>query len=214
MTNKTMNAKEIRTSEILAMATPVSCTKIEIGNIIFPKWSDSTLIQMMFRQCVITKEAPMGNLYDETEFRAVLRVVDHTLIQNGMTDNYCWGSAQVAKHIGKAVPIGTCSASGLLTLADVLSTIADISEKKILADFFASLNKDLLYVFTPEESRKCIPVTQELYDAGLTWCIDEWVDEKDGEFAKTTLNVGDVLIVSDTGVYCCRKDVFAATYKF
>lgn len=211
---KNMNAKEMRTAEILSMATPIPCTKIEIGNIIFPKWSDMSLIQMMFRQCVITKEAPMGHIYDETEFRLVLRIVDHKLIQNGMTDNYCWGATQVAKNIGKAVPIGCCSASGLLTLTDVISGIHDLDEKKMFADFFTSLNKDLLYVLSSEEARMCIPVTQELYDQGLTWCIDEWVEEKNGEYAKTALNVGDVLIVSDSGVYCCRKDIFESTHKF
>ena len=38
--------------------------------------------------------------------------------------------------------------------------------------------------------------------------------DENGEYAKTILNVGDVLIVSDSGVYCCRKDVFNKTYKF
>lgn len=83
-----------------------------------------------------------------------------------------------------------------------------------LGNFFAKYNEDLLYIDTPEEQRKCIVVTQELYDAGLTWCIDQWVKpDENGEYEITELEVGDVLIV-DTGVYCCRKNVFAKTYKF
>ncbi len=216
MANKNQNARELRTAEILAMATPVSCIKMEIGNILLPKWNELDLVHYMFRMCVKTKEAPMGHFYDEAEFTPVLRIVDHTVVdENNQTDNYCWNKAMVAKHIDKAVPIGTSSGAGIVTMSSVIAAVSKQSDRMKLGNFFSYMNKDLLYVCTPEENRMCIPVTQELYDAGLTWCIDEWVNaDENGEYAKTILNVGDVLIVSDSGVYCCRKDVFNKTYKF
>ena len=215
MTNKTMNAKEIRTTEILAMATPVACTKMAIGNIVMPQWNEEDLEHYMFRRYVKTKEAPMGHYYDEAEFTPVLRIVDHVVIDSrNQTDNYCWDKAMVAKHIDRAVPIGSNSARGMVTLSNVICSICKESDQLKLGRFFAKYKEDCLYIYTPEEQRKCIVVTQELYDAGLTWCIDQWVKpDENGEYEITELEVGDVLIV-DTGVYCCRKNMFAATYKF
>lgn len=215
MTMKNLNAKEIRTNEILAMATPVACTKMAIGNILLPQWNEEDLMHYMFRRCVKTKEAPMGHFYDEAEFTPVLRIVDHIVIdERNQTDNYCWDKAMVAKYIDGAVPIGGNSGRGIVTLSKVICSIHKESDQIKLGNFFAKYNEDLLYIDTPEEQRKCIVVTQELYDAGLTWCIDQWVKpDENGEYEITELEVGDVLIV-DTGVYCCRKNVFAKTYKF
>lgn len=216
MTNQNIqNAKELRTAEILAMATPIPCVKMEIGNILLPQWNPENLMTYMFRMCVKTKEAPMGCFYDEAEFTPVLRIIDHTVVdERNQTDNYCWDKAMVAKHIDKAVPIGTDSAKGVVVMSSLICSISKESDRTKLGNFFAEHKRDLLYIVTPEENRMCIPVTQELYDAGLTWCIDQWITpDETGEYPKTELNVGDVLIV-DSGVYCCRKDVFNKTYKF
>ena len=92
--------------------------------------------------------------------------------------------------------------------------ISDVEERKMMADMFASLNKDLLLVRTPAEDRICIEVTQELYDAGITYCVDEWMDaDADGMAEATQLSVGDFLIVTNDGVYRIEKDVFIETHE-
>ena len=217
MNAKLTDAKAKRTAEILNMAGVEirDCIKMAIGNILMPQWNDEDLEHYMFRRSVKTKEAPMGHYYDEAEFTPVLRIVDHIVIdERNQTDNYCWDKEMVAKYIDKAVPIGSNSAMGMLTASEVICSIRKREEKLKLSRFFSKYNDDCLYIDTPEEQRKCIVVTQELYDAGLTWCIDQWVKpDENGEYEITELEVGDVLIV-DTGVYCCRKNVFSKTYKF
>lgn len=216
MENKIMNGKTLRTAEILAMATPIPCIKMEIGNILLPRWNPENLMSYMFRMCVKTKEAPMGCFYDEAEFTPVLRIVDHAVVdEHNRTDNYCWDKKMVAKHIDRAVPIGTDSAKGIVVMSKLMGSIPKEADRLTLATLFSEQKRDLLYIVTPEEARMCIPVTKELYDAGLTWCIDEWIEpDENGEYMRTELEVGDVLIASENGVYCCRKNVFAKTYKF
>ncbi len=63
------------------------------------------------------------------------------------------------------------------------------------------------------EEEQCIEVTQQLYDAGLTDCVDKWMPADEDGYAKlTSLNVGDFLIVEDEGVYCIRREEFLQTY--
>lgn len=64
-----------------------------------------------------------------------------------------------------------------------------------------------------KEKRQCIEVTQELYDAGLTDCVDEWMTVDEDGYAKlTSLNVGDFLIVTNKGVYRIQREKFLQTY--
>jgi hypothetical protein len=98
-------------------------------------------------------------------------------------------------------------------MCEVLATVSNESEKKMLADMFANLKKDLLLVTSPAESRQCIKVTRELYDAGITACVDEWMEaDENGMATATMLNVGDYLIVTNDGVYCIRHDEFMETH--
>jgi hypothetical protein len=98
---------------------------------------------------------------------------------------------------------------------DVISNITNPEERTMMADMFASWNKDLLLVTTPAENRKCIEITQELYNAGVTACVDEWMDvDSDGNSEATILNVGDFLIVSNDGIYCIRRAEMFETHTF
>lgn len=189
------------------------CTKLELKNIVFPKWDDLGLIGMMFRQCVRTKEQPTGNIYDEAVFQTVLRIIGGKVLMSERPDCYCWklSKVQSAKDIGK---IGTNSAEGVLNLCDILSSISDNDEKRLVADMFANMKNDLLLVTTPAEERTCIEITEELYRLGITHCVDEWMDvDSNGEAEATELHIGDYLIVTKAGVYRIGHDEFCETHK-
>ena len=210
-----MSMKATLTAKILAMATPTPCTKKALANIVFPKWNSLELQMAMFKQSIITKEQPEGCMYDGAEFRPVLRILGGKLFKSDMLDAYAWDSKRFAKFADKAQPLGTHSAAGLINLSKVILSITDPREQEAFADYMSAQGRDYLLVYTPAEERQCIKVTQELYDAGLTHCIDEWMNpDENGNYAITNLNVGDYLIVTDNGVYCIRKDEFEETHEF
>lgn len=208
--------KNITTTNILATAasknSSVRCTKLELQNIVFPKWDDLGLIGMMFRQCVSTKEQPTGNIYDEAIFQTVLRIIGGKVLMSARPDCYCWKLSKVesAKDVRK---IGTNSADGVLALCEILNSITDNEEKHLVADMFANLKNDLLLVTTPAEERTCIEITEELYRLGITHCVDQWMDvDNNGEAEATELCIGDYLIVTDSGVYRIGHDEFCETH--
>jgi len=206
-----LNKQEV-TNTILTMGKKVPCTKLELKNIVFPKWSDLGLVGMMFRQCVSTKEQPNGNIYDEAVFQTVLRIIGGKVLMTGRPDCYCWKYSKVesAKNVRM---VGTNSAAGLINLCEVLAGIASEEEKSMIADMFANSKKDLLLVTTPSEERTCIEVTPELYAAGITHCVDEWMNtDSDGNAEATALCVGDYLIVTNSGVYRVGHDEFVETH--
>ena len=168
---------------------------------------------MMLRQCVVTKEQPGGNIYDEAKFQITLRIISGKVLMSGRPDCYCWkfNKLESAKDVKV---IGSNSAQGLINLGEVLAEIQDVNEKTMVADMFASWNKDLLLVTMPQEDRTCIEVTRELYDSGITYCVDEWMDvDQNGEADVTELQLGDYLIVGETGVYCIRRQEFLETHS-
>ncbi len=211
MKNKTFTTRDIID---LAKGRITPCIKVETQNIVFPHWSDLGLLGLMFRQCIVTKEQPDGHIYDESSFQPVLRILDGKVLMNNKTDSYAWKFSKLgsAKNIGV---IGTATAEGLISLATVLSSISDDQEKALVAGMFANFNKNLQLVTTPAEKRVCIEVTKDLYDAGLTFCVDEWAETDENGYAEETiLNIGDFLIVTSYGVYCIRREEFLTTHKF
>lgn len=201
------------TKRILEVGNILDCTKLELQNIVFPKWSDLGLMGLIFRQCVSTKEQPAGNIYDEAIFQTVLRVLDGKVLMSDRPDCYCWKFSKVESAKGVKV-IGTNSAEGLISLCTVLSSITEESEKKMVADMFANLKKDLLLVTTPAENRYCIEVTQEMFLSGITACVDEWMEtDENGMASATQLCIGDYLIVTDSGIYRIGRDEFMETHK-
>lgn len=208
--------KNTSTQSILTIAAGKQkpCIKMEMQNIVFPKWSDIGLLGLMFRQCIVTKEQPDGHIYDEATFQPVMRILDGKVLMSAKTDSYAWKFDKVQNAKGVR-PIGATTAAGIITMCDVLNGISDSHEKSMVADMFASLNKDLMLVTTPAEDRVCIEITPELFEAGITSCVDEWNDvDENGEAEETILNIGDFLIVTSNGVYCIRRDEFKTTHKF
>lgn len=211
MTTKKANKKET-TNRILELGVKQGCTKLELQNIVFPKWSDLGLMGLMFKQYLSTKEQPGGTHYDEAVFQTVLRVIGGKVLMSGRPDCYCWKFNKVANAKNIRV-IGTNSAEGLLSLCEVLTSIPDSEEKKMLADMFANMKKDLLLVTTPAEQRTCIKVTGELYHQGITYCVDEWMaEDENGDAVITPLSIGDFLIVTESGVYRVGAEEFAETH--
>ena len=187
------------------------CRKLPMDNIILPSFKANRMIGMMFRQVLITKELPAGCLYDEDTYQVVCRVINGKLLINGMLDVYTWKQTKVAQMEKR--PIGFIE--GEENLKAMLATMPNAEERDMLKDFFALFTFDMSLVHTEAEERKCIEVTQELYDSGLNYSVDEWMPEdENGEAEATKLNVGDFLIVSDDGVYCIRHDEFIATHTF
>lgn len=205
--------KKTRTQEILAIGSQRRCIKLELRNIVYPKWSDMGLDGLIFRQCLKTKEQPTGNIYDEAVFQTVLRIIGGKVLISGRPDCYCWKFDKLEK--AKDVrPIGTNSAMGLISLAEVLDSIPDMEEKTLLASKFADTKRDLMLVTTPAEDRICIEVTTEMINAGITHCVDEWMKEdENGNAEATAIYVGDYLIVTNDGVYRVGRDEFAETYQ-
>lgn len=194
----------------------VPCKKLSMDNIVFPKWDDIGLLGMMFRQCVVTKETPVGHIYDETKFRSVLRVLDGKVIINNMLDSYTWSFDIFEKKALSCEPIGTNSSKGIINLSKIILEVKKDDEKELLADMFSKLHEDLLIVRTMEEERLCIEITKELFDKGLNYSIDEWQNPReDGSYEITKLNIGDYLIVNKETrtAYCIRGEEFKATHK-
>ena len=203
--------KQDSTERILSLGTIQPCIKLTMENIVFPAWDTQSILGQMFRQMIRTKEQPEGCLYDETEYQIVLRVIDGKVFMNNLLDSYSWKIKKVQS--ANTRPIGTISADALLTLTDFLPTVLDPDERKMLADMFVGLNKNLSLITTPEENRQCILITPELYEQGVTYCVDDWMEVDDeGNASTTELNPGDVLIVSSDGVYCIRRDTFYKTH--
>lgn len=193
------------------------CTKLSLENIVFPKWSDLGLIGMIFAQKVKSKEQPKGCDYDEAVFQVVLRIIDgKVFMTGGKPDSYAWKQTKVAKLIENPENlqfIGTNSAQAVINLANILNTISDDRDKRIVADMFCNFNKDFLLVTSEAEDRFCIEITRELYEAGITSCVDSWMEpDENGEADATLLHIGDFLIVEGECVYCIRRDEFLETH--
>lgn len=210
-----MDKKNERYFEVKEYAVDVE--KIAMVNIVFPQWNEMDLIRDIFRQVVKTKENEDGQLYEEEEYRVVLRIYDGRLKANSMLDVYCWSRADFLNKAKSIKTIGCNSGTGLLNLAKLIEEMTVEAEKLQVANFFSAMNRDLLYVESGAERRKAVEVTQELYDKGLTSCIDSWQSlGENGEYQETQLEVGDYLIIKDDkqAVYCIRREAFLATHKF
>ena len=212
--NKVLSTKKIMENQYAVVR---DCLKLKLDNIVFPKWSDLGLQGMLLRQCVCSKEQPQGNIYDEAVYQMVLRVIGGKVLITGRPDTYCWEQKRVMELIedpSNLPYIGVNSAKGLINLSKVLLSIDKEEDQTLLADMFSNSKRDYLLLTTPEEKRKCIEVTQELFDSGITYCVDQWMKTDDnGDAEATNLVVGDFLIVTKKGLYRVGKDEFAETHS-
>lgn len=190
------------------------CKKLPMSNIVMPSLSEQGLMAYVFPGIVLTKEQPAGCNYGPNS-NPILRIIGNQLIRKNQADAYAWDAATYAKKATKTVPLGYglgATVESVEWANEIVATLADPTEKKLLIKFLIE-QPSLRLIFSPEENRRCVEITQELYDAGLTWCVDQWMkpDENSGLYDATMLNVGDFLII-DEGVYCIRRDEFFETH--
>ena len=184
----------------------------KIVNILFPKWSNLGLLGAIFAQVVKTKEAPGGQIYDEASFRTVLRIIDGKVrMTDDRPDSYAWDIDTLRSKTKEIGLIGVNSAEGLINLSKILLEIKSRKEMEEVANMFANLKQDLIWVETVAETRKCIEYTDDMRKHGITCCLNEWEDD-DG--TPTLLNVGDFLIINEEKetLYCIRREEFLTTH--
>lgn len=195
-----------------------NCTKVALINIVFPTWDELDVINKIFNQSVKTKECPTGLVYDEDDYRVVLRIYNGRLYDdNDRPDAYCWSKEDFLKKSKNIQLIGTNSPQAVLNLCSILNTMTNKDEKLKLAGMFSSLNRNLLYIESKAEDRIVVEITKELYDKGITSCIDRWTSPDDkGNYPITNLEIGDYLVIhhEDKTLYRIEKDVFLDTHIF
>ena len=205
----------------------IPCTKLPISNLVLPQ--NPVLLNIMHAFAPKTAEQPLGCKYDAKKYQSMVRVINGQLLfddarrvdDNGVrTDNYCWTIDKVQGYVnkGKAKVINNKTEEGLANKEIFLQSLTSEKERQMMADMLNFLNADFLLIEDAMDKRFCIRITQELYNAGWTHCVDEWMDtDENGNAPATELFVGDVIIVNRqpngkvTG-YRVDKDIFAATY--
>lgn len=212
--------KEKTTAMILSLAEGqiCGCTKLPTENIVFPKWSEIGLWGEILALRVKTKEQPKGCDYDETKFQVVMRIIKGKVrMTGGRPDAYAWKFSKVEPYLQDPKNlrlIGVNSAKAVINLSAMLNTIDDEEDRVMFADMFCSINKDLLLIPTDAEDRQCIEVTKELYENGVTACVDSWMEpDENGEADATRLNIGDFLVMEGEYLYCIRRDEFLETHE-
>lgn len=214
MMNKESTTQRIR---LMTANCQIPATKLQLDNILFPKWSDMGPMGMLIAQCVKTKEQPNGCFYDEAEYRVVLRVLGGNVFMSGRPDSYCWDTEKISNlHLDpKNLPfIGIHSAIGIIRLGKLLETVTSEKDKNWLAEFFCQCNQDYLLITTPAEQRTVVEVTEKLYSNGLTACVDQWMKpDENGECPETQIFIGDYLVISKKGVYRIGREEFFKTHK-
>lgn len=219
-----MKNKEQTTKLILALAKGQikKCTKNATDTIVFPKWSKLGLWGKIFAMKAKTKEDAEGCDYDEKKEYIVIRILNGKVMIGGVPDVYTLEQDKVAEWMDDEYTkvIGTNSVIAKKNMKKVLSLIKSKEEQKLLADMFNLIRADFYLIKVPPQERHCIEVTQELYDAGLTYCINSWIKpDENGEAEEMKLTVGDFLICKPNydgegyrSVYHVGREEFLATH--
>ena len=152
----------------------------------------------------------------------VIRILDGKLyMSNGMPDVYTLEQDKIATWMQtQDVIIGKSSEIAEKNLEKVLSAIKDKTEQEELVNMFRLINMDFHMITVPSQKRHCIEITQELYDAGLTYCVNTWIKpDENGEAEEMKLTVGDFLICKPKeygegfrSVYRIGHDEFISTH--
>lgn len=198
-------------------AEVLNVRKVALYNIVFHKWEDIGLIKDIFTQTIKTLEQPEGYHYNENDYRVVLRVCNGKVYRNdNKLDVYCWSEEDYKAKADTVQPIGANTALAQINLSELLHTVKSYEDKIYLADFFTRFRVDFWFIESKEENRKAIEITDELYAAGITSCIDKWVKpDANGNYEVTELKKGDFLILDDVNqmVYRIERDIFLDTHE-
>lgn len=219
-----MKNKRETTEMILELAKGQirKCTKNATDTIIFPKWSDLGLWSKVFCMRAKTKEQPQGCDYDENKEHIVIRILNGKLMIGGAPDVYTLEQDKVAEWLNgeHTMVFGTNSKIAKENMKKVLSLIKSKEEQELLEGMLHLIHADFYIIRVPSQERYCIEITQELYDAGLTYCINSWIKpDENGDAEELELKVGDFLICKPKengegfrSVYRVGREEFLATH--
>lgn len=219
-----MKNKKKATAMILDLAKGQikSCTKIATYAIVFPKWEELGLWGKIFTMKAKTKEDPEGCDYDEKKEQIVLRILNGKLLINNFADVYTLeqDKVEVWKQDESTKIVGTNSKIAKKNLKIFLDSIKSKEEQELLEGLFRIVHADFYLIKVPAQERSCIEVTKELFDAGLTYCVNTWKKtNENGEAEEQKLTVGDFLICKPNyngegyhSVYRIGREEFLATH--
>lgn len=194
----------------------IDCVKMRMYNIVWPSWSaEEYEFDRRFHGSHIVQNKEQGIHQYAPSYHPLCRINQRgeLLDENGMLDAYAWTEAEFNKFAEKVEPFGGNSGQGILNMCEIIPTIRNAKHRLMFAHRMAREKRDLLLVTSAQENRRCVEVTQELYNKGLVAWIDNWVSPDEmGDYPVTLLHVGDRLVQSGDGFYCVRQDVYLQTY--
>jgi hypothetical protein len=213
------------TKKVLELSNPVERLKLAMDNIVFYKYGEVPLMDMIFELCIQTKEHPFGTIYNKRAFQIVLRIIDGKLLSRDKDsverpDVYAWPVQKVVNAENKK-DIGLHSVEGVHTYTQVLATIKEAKERELFTNFMVNLPKDVILVHTEAEKRMVIEVTQELIDQGITYVPNSYDIEMPAEGADgvelTPIKVGDALVIEHCSFgeafYVVQAKEYGKTYE-
>lgn len=245
ITNGKMNksAFEAYLTEHVKAAGVIPVLKLKCKQLILPPWESLGLFAMMHAFMPMTPEHPDGtDVYDPDKWRSLVRffaiedgapegekkyrvLFDHTKkakkqIKEGKTpDNFCWKNDKVQKLIdGGKTTIINHTPAGRREAQALLDSLGISYERNLVAAMLQGFTYDFHLAVTDEEDRCGFFITQEMFDAGWTHCVDEYakVDEND-DAEVTELCVGDFIVVNTKedgsfSGYCVERQMFDISY--
>ncbi len=166
---------------------------------------------------VRTKEGPMDypiqeTIDDDTRWRIVLRIIKGRLYnKKQQLDAYAWDKETFLDKIPRPAKIGCNSQEGRQELQKVLDMMPEEKERQELLAFLRCFTIDFVGGFSAPEERYVAVVTKDMIDAGLTGVVNEWTTEP--PYTITPVNVGDVLVITNKGMYVIQHDEFVQTHS-
>lgn len=210
----------------------VKATKLALDNIIDPReqslWRLWTNLQVL-----ATPENHGGQLYPADKYVVVRRVLGGKIVvktnSDGFveTDTYAWTMEDFISRLHKAVQVGGYDATGkaFMRAVKLMNSIVrypgdeddPMSDYSLMAGLLANASPaGYLLIHTDAEERIVVEITHELYDAGITFCVNEWQDNpnENGMYEATVLEIGDFLVINQKAqtVYRIAKNQFHETH--
>ena len=223
------------TSLLIELANPSirKYIKLPTDNIIFGQITSVQFLNLLFKQCVFTKEHPDGVFYENAEYQVNVRVVDGKVLRkcsDGVwrLDSYAWKITKVLKQ--KDIrPIGVHPVYGsehpgeaLKNLNELMATVKTKEDRDLLYDFFVQWGQNLLLVHTEPEDRMVIRVTKPLLEAIETCYVPNSYDidsamKKGTPIECTEIHDGDALVIEKMpwgmAFYVVKEEEFELTHS-
>lgn len=188
-------------NKIFEMGTVVGTRKIEVITIGLGQVKDLGNLKDVIwhnadgKTVIVTKEAPQGCTYDDDR-TVVVRVIDGKVLIGGKYDIYAPGEDKIEKLLRKPYDLSNLSEEQMAELKPLLDVASEVRPA----------------IAPGESGRRVIVITEEMIEAGVTECFNEWDPE-----TPCNLEEGDVFLVSDESQfkgYRIGREEFAGTHQF